>query len=187
MKIISGKHRGRNIAMKQGKDIRPTTGRTRESIFNILSHGQFGTAETSPIFGRHVVDLFCGSGALGLEALSRGAQKVTFIDQSQDSLNLARDSAKAFGETGNCRFIRSDSTVLPTAHDACALAFLDPPYNSGLAPKALASLAAQGWLAPDAVCMVEISAKETLAPPPRFSLIMDRVYGNSKIVLLRFE
>src|SRR5438876_409927 len=104
MRIIAGKHRGRRIEMKEGKDIRPTSSRARESLFNILSHGQFGGEENSPFINRRVVDLFCGSGALGLEALSRSAAHVTFVDQSQDSLNLVRTTADNMGELKNIRF-----------------------------------------------------------------------------------
>lgn len=184
MRIIAGKHRGRTIAMKEGKDIRPTSSMARESIFNILMHGQF-SGEDSPLIDCHVVDLFCGTGALGFEALSRGAKKVTFIDQNQDSLNLVRTTASAFGEMAHCRFVRSDSTSLPLAYDPCSLAFLDPPYNSGLAPIALQSLKKQEWLSPKAVCVVEVSSKEPWPVVEGFEVVMERLYGNAKIVLLR--
>jgi 16S rRNA (guanine966-N2)-methyltransferase len=186
LKIISGKHRGRNVRTKESKSVRPTSGKARGAIFNILMHRQFEGFEDSPVIDRSVVDLFCGTGALGLEALSRGAAHVTFVDGSADSIALARDNARSMGEEPNTAFIRSDSTVLPLARRQCSLAFLDPPYNSGLAAKSLASLDKQGWLLPSAVVVAEISSRETLLPPEHFRIADERIYGNSKIIFLQY-
>lgn len=186
LRIFSGKHKGRKILMKEGIGIRPTGGRTREALFNILSHGEFGSEETSPLIGKQVADLFCGCGALGLEALSRGAKHVIFVDQSSDSLALVRGNLDAFGETANSRCVRSDSSSLPRATAQCSLVFLDPPYKSGVAAKSLASLAANNWLLPGAVCVVEVSRAEDLEAPKGFTIFDMREYGNTKVFLVRF-
>jgi 16S rRNA (guanine966-N2)-methyltransferase len=187
LRIIAGKHRGRNIEIKQSTSIRPTGAMARGAIFNILMHGQFGEHSTSPLIDKSVLDVFCGTGALGLEALSRGAAHVTFVDQSADSIALTRANVKRFGEEENAHFIRSDSTSLPLSRIKCSLVFLDPPYNSGLAPKSLASLDKQGWLEKDAVIVVEMSDKETLVAPEHYTLFDERHYGNTKIAFLRYE
>ncbi len=187
LKIIAGKHRGKNIETKKNAAIRQTGGRTRGAIFNILLHGQFSGHDNSPLIDKSVIDLFCGTGALGLEALSRGAKHVTFVDESAESIALANVNVTKMKEQENALVLRSDSTSLPRARRTCSLAFLDPPYNSGLAVKSLASLNRQGWLEPGAIAVVEISARETLIPPEKYSVFDERKYGNTKIVLLRYE
>ncbi|MCH2547332.1 MAG: 16S rRNA (guanine(966)-N(2))-methyltransferase RsmD [Alphaproteobacteria bacterium] len=185
MRIISGKHRGRRIAMHDDADIRPTSGRTREAIFNILVHGSFGRDGESPLIGKRIIDIFCGTGGLGLEALSRGASHVTFVDRNTQSLKLARENVEHFHETENTSFIRSDSTQLPPAAYPCTVAFADPPYNKGLAAPALQSLKQSGWLEPDALVVLELSSHELLHVPEGFDQIDERVYGNSKVLILR--
>lgn len=182
LKIIGGKHRGRNIETAQDKEIRPTTGFTREAVFNILMHWRFGGE--SPLIGQRVVDLFCGTGALGFEALSRGAAHVTFIDQNPKAQELVRKTATNFGETPNTALVRSDSTRVPRAAQPCRLAFIDPPYGQGLAEKGLLSLLEGGWLAPDAVIVIEQEKKASLTPPAGFTLLDERTYGISKISIL---
>ncbi len=186
LKIIAGKHRGRNIETAPSKDIRPTTSFAREGMFNILMHGRF-SGENSPLIGKRVVDLFCGSGALGFEALSRGAAHVTFIDQNPKALELAKKTASIIGETANSAFIRSDSTHVPRAVLSCALAFVDPPYDKGLAEKGLESLVLGGWLEDGAIVVVEQSKKEPLKPSSAFTLLDERSYGIAKISILRHD
>lgn len=185
MRIISGKHRGRRIAMAEGTDIRPTSGRTREAIFNILTHGSFGREGDSPLVDKRVVDIFCGSGGLGLEALSRGAAHVTFIDRSPQSLALARENAERFGEEAATSFIRNDSTQLPPTAFPCTVVFADPPYNKGMAAPALESLKKNGWLEENALVVLELSAHELLHIPEGYELMDERRYGNSKVLILR--
>lgn len=186
LRIIAGKHRGRNIETKQDARIRPTGSMARGAIFNILMHGDFGRPDGSPLIGKSVIDLFCGTGALGLEALSRGAGHVTFIDQSAESIALARSNAKSMGEEATTQFLRSDSTSLPHARLTYSLVFLDPPYDSGLAIKSLKSLDEKGWLEEGAVAVVELSAREMLNAPEHYELFDERKYGNTKIVFLRY-
>lgn len=184
--IIAGKHRGKKIETKDNAKIRPTGSRTRGAIFNILMHGKFSNSGDSPLTGNTVIDLFCGTGALGLEALSRGAQHVIFVDGSADSIALARANVMRLKEEDNASLVRSDSTSLPKARKTCALAFLDPPYNSGLAIKSLKSLAEQGWLENGAITVVELSHKESLLPPTDYEIFDERKYGNTKIMFLRY-
>jgi len=187
LNIIAGKHRGRKIETKRNATIRPTGSRTRGAVFNILMHGDFGINGNSPLIDKSIIDVFCGTGALGLEALSRGAAHVTFVDESSESITLARANATSMKEEGNAHFLRSDSTSLPAARKTCSLAFLDPPYNSGLAVKSLISLDKQGWLENGAIAVVELSHKEVLAPPAHYTIFDERKYGNTKIVFLKYE
>lgn len=185
MHIISGKHHGRRIEAPEGKQVRPTAARTREAVFNILMHGIHAGEDNTPLIGKNVLDLFCGSGAMGLEALSRGAGLVTFVDQSQESLNYARANAERFGEVKHARFVRSDSAQLPPSHTQHALALVDPPYHSGLGPKALESMREGNWLEPNAVVVLELSHKEPVIVPAGYTEYDRRKYGNTQIILLR--
>ena len=185
-KIIGGRHRGRNVETLPGKEIRPTTGFTREAVFNILMHGRFG-GEDSPLIHKRVVDLFCGTGALGFEALSRGAAHVSFIDQNPKALELAKKTASNLGEIKNVTFIRSDSTHVPKASERCSLAFIDPPYEKGMAERGIASLLEGGWLEDGAIIVVEQAKKEDLQIPAQATLLDERIYGITRIRILRYQ
>ncbi len=195
MRITAGTLRGKHIESRPGQSLRPTTSMVREAIFNLLKHGKFLKDETfirddNPdlVEGRRVVDIFCGTGALGFEALSRGAEHVILIDQNPQIQALAKQNMQNLGLADKMTFIRSDSTQLPKARIACHLAFIDPPYRSGLAIPALHSLANQGWLAPGAVAVVEQSKKEpSLAPPKGFRIIDERVYSITRVTLLQYQ
>lgn len=187
LRIFAGKHRGRKLQMVDTKQLRPTAGRTREAIFNILNHGRFAEGGTRFLEGCKVVDLFCGSGALGLEALSHGAAHCVFIDIDQDHLSVARANAEHVGESKNVTFIRCDSSSPPTAKFACDLVFIDPPYHSKLVVTALKNLAARGWLRPGSVVMVEMEKRETLPEMEGYIPITDRIYGKTRIVLLEWQ
>lgn len=187
LKVTAGKHRGRKIESLAGKEVRPTTGFLREAVFNILMHGRFG-GENSPIIGHRVVDVFCGTGAMGFEALSRGAAHITLIDQNPKAIAAARMTAERFKEEQNVAFVRSDSANVPKAPRPCMLAFIDPPYGTGLAGKALASLISGGWLAKDAVVVVEQAKQEKpFEVPESCELLDERVYNITRIYLLRFK
>jgi len=185
IKIIGGRHRGRSIATPEGLTTRPTSSRARESLFNVLMHARWRADGTSPLVDARVLDAFAGSGALGLEALSRGAAHATFLDNDGEAIRLIGESLRKLGEAANARAIRADATRPPAAREACALAFLDPPYRSGLAAPALEALAAAGWLAPEAIATVELGSGEDLVPPTAFESVDERRYGAAKIVILR--
>ena len=186
MRIVAGRHRGRRLLAPPGEKVRPTGDRAREALFNILSHGQLA-AEGIPFAGAAVLDAFAGTGALGLEALSRGAAEAAFIEQDREALATLRQNIAALGEGGRARVVSSDATRPPRASSACTLVFLDPPYRSGLAAAALTALDAAGWLTPDAVAVVELAARERLAPPAGFNLVDERVYGAARLVFLHRE
>jgi len=187
MRIVAGRHRGRRIAAPEGHDVRPTSDRAREGLFNILEHGSFTADGTSPLIDARVLDVFAGSGALGLEALSRGAAHVTCIETSAVARSTLRANAKALGETARVTVLQGDATKPPTATEPCHLVLMDPPYRSGLAAPALAALAERGWLAGGAICVAEISAAEALDPAAGFTPLDERRYGKAKIVFLRYE
>ena len=184
MRIIGGSHRGRRLLAPAGETVRPTGERAREALFDILSHGSLA-ASGLPFAGKTVLDAFAGTGAFGLEALSRGAAAAVFIDNSREALAALRRNIQALGEEDRTQIVAGDATRPPCAGIACALAFLDPPYKSGLAAPALTALAAAGWLTPDALAVVELAAREALAPPAGFRLVDERVYGAARLVFLR--
>jgi 16S rRNA (guanine966-N2)-methyltransferase len=164
--------------------VRPTSDRAREALFNILSHGKLAP-EGVPFADATVLDAFAGTGALGLEALSRGAATAVFIEQHQEALAILRKNIRALREDARARVLPGDATRPPRAYSACPVAFLDPPYRSGLAAPALSALAAAGWLAPDALAVVELASGEHFVPPAGFTLIDERVYGAARLVFLR--
>jgi 16S rRNA (guanine966-N2)-methyltransferase len=184
MRIVGGSHRGRRVISPPGEAVRPTSDRAREALFNILSHGDFA-AEGIPFAEAAVLDAFAGTGAFGLEALSRGAAEAVFIENDRDALVALRRNIAMLGETARTRVIAGDATRPPRALVPCAVAFLDPPYKSGLAAPALAALAAAGWLAPGALAVVEVGAREPFASTDRFAVLDERVYGAARLVFLR--
>jgi 16S rRNA (guanine966-N2)-methyltransferase len=183
MRIVAGTLRGRPLITPTHGGLRPTSDRVREAAFNILAHGIDGFA----IAGARVVDLFAGTGALGLEALSRGAAFCVFVEDDADARAIIRRNVEAFNLTGQTRIFRRDATDLGPAgpRDVANLVFLDPPYGQGLAPKALASLVAGGWVAPGAVVVCEENAGAPVAPPPPLAIIDQRTYGDTQILFLR--
>lgn len=182
MRIIGGRFRGRKLAAPQSQIVRPTSDRLRKSIFNILAHGQ-----GDPVSGVRVIDLFAGTGALGLEAMSRGAAFALFIDDGAEARALMRQNVEALGLGGTTRIFRRDATRLGPVHPLApfSLAFIDPPYRRGLAEKSLVALRDGGWLEPGAIVVVEEAADAEFAPPHGFLEIERRRYDDTKLVLLR--
>jgi 16S rRNA (guanine966-N2)-methyltransferase len=182
MRVVGGSLRGRTLAAPHSAAIRPTADRLREALFNILAH-----AYSDPVSGARVLDLFAGTGALGIEAASRGAAFVLFIDQAAEARALERENVAALGLGGATRIFRRDAIRLGDVHplEPFSLAFLDPPYGAGLAEKALASARAGGWLAPDALVVVEEAAKAQFAAPAGFDEIERRRYDDTEFIFLR--
>ena len=188
IRIIGGKHRGRMLETPVGEATRPTSNRAREALFNILMHANWREDEdggTSPLIEARVLDAYAGSGALGLEALSRGAAHVTFLDKDAAAIKSIGDNLRKLGETGAAKVVRADATRPPPAREPCDLVFLDPPYRSGEAVAAITALANAGWMAPGAVVTVELAYNEDIAPPHGFEAIDERRYGAAKIVILK--
>ncbi len=186
MRITAGKHKGRKLAVPGGRDVRPTSDRARQALFNILEHGGFVDGGGSPIRGAHVLDAFAGSGALGLEALSRGAAHATFMENGGEALDAIRRNVEACREQDNAEILRADAIRPPKARAACAIAFLDPPYHKGLAAPALTALAGTGWLAEGAICCVEMATDEDFTPPDGFQPLDERRYGVAKILIMSY-
>jgi 16S rRNA (guanine966-N2)-methyltransferase len=163
--------------------IRPTSDRLRETIFNILAH-----AYDDPVTGARVLDLFAGTGAMGLEALSRGATFALFVDDSAAARSLIRENIEALGVGGQSRLFRRDAARMGPAapNEPFSLVFCDPPYGKGLAERALASCAEGGWLTPDALAVVEEAQGVDVALPAGFAEIERRDYGETKLVFRRF-
>lgn len=184
MRIVGGHLRGRTLAHPRSAAIRPTSDRLRESLFNILAH-----AYADPIADARILDLFSGTGALGLEALSRGAAFVLFVDDGAEARALIRQNVETLGLAAKSRIFRRDATKLGAAHPLApfSLAFLDPPYGKNLAAPALTAARAGGWLAPDALVVVEESAAAGFSAPDGFRELERRRYDDSEMVFLRFS
>ncbi|RJE88017.1 16S rRNA (guanine(966)-N(2))-methyltransferase RsmD [Paracoccus onubensis] len=186
MRIVGGAFRGLKLAeLGQGSEathLRPTTDRIREAIFNLLVNGKYG----NPVAGARVLDLFAGTGALGLEALSRGADFVTFVENGPKSLGLIRDNAERARAMNSISILRRDATRPGLnegpPHD---LIFLDPPYSKGLGEKAIASCLQNRWIAPGAVIVWEEATAPKIAAP--MLMIDQRKYGQSIITIVRIE
>ena len=172
--------KGRTLHTPSSLAIRPTSERLRESIFDILEHRFPGRIEAA-----RTVDLFAGSGALAIEALSRGARFALFVDTAAEARALLRANVETLGLGGVTRIWRADATRLGSAPAGgpFALAFLDPPYGHGLAGPALASLVEGGWLEPGALCVVEEAAKADIPTPARLGLVDERIYGDTRIAI----
>ena len=183
MRIAGGRFRGRAIAAPSGTLTRPTSDKVREALFNILIHG-IGEFE---IEGARVLDLFAGTGALGLEALSRGATYCLFVEDNADARGLIRENIEALGLTGASKLWRRDATKLGPAApmQPFQLLFADPPYGKGLGELALTAAADGGWLAPGAVCVLEERAGVEPAIPAAFSRLDIRIYGDTALHFLR--
>jgi 16S rRNA (guanine966-N2)-methyltransferase len=186
MRIITGKHRGRKIEIgpDNGKNIRPTSDFARESIFNILNHGRLGLSHHAVVDAR-VLDCFCGTGALGLEALSRGAAHVTFMDKSRDAMAICHHNVSKFKEERACALTLGDASKLGLATGVYSLVFIDPPYFSQLIEPTLAGLLRGKWLAEDAILIIEHDEKETVTLPEGLEKIDERRYGRAIIEVVK--
>lgn len=189
MRIIGGVHRGRALVAPDGGATRPTSERVREALFNILSHGIPHTRETALPEGARVLDLFAGSGALGLEALSRGALRVLFVDTAPAARAAIRENVETLQAAGATRLYRRDAGNLGPMESNCGgpfdLAFLDPPYHSGLIAPALDGLREGGWLNPAAVLVLELASNELPPEHAGYSELDRRVYGDTMLVFLK--
>jgi 16S rRNA (guanine966-N2)-methyltransferase len=204
IRIVAGRWKGRKLLVPPGRATRPTSDRARQALFDMLMHAPF--AGRAAVEGARVLDAFAGTGALGIEALSRGAAEAVFIEN--DAAALAALRANIAGLAGvAAQVLAADATDPPAPSFAVTLAFLDPPYGQGLATRALAALVARGWFAEGALVCVETARDEELvcgtAPPPRdgvggrrashealppnFSLLDDRAHGKARLRTLRFS
>ncbi len=186
MRITSGDLRGRPIRTPPGEETRPTSDRARQAVFNILRHAPWSPG----LDGLRVIDLFAGSGAMGLEALSQGAASCLFVDTAAPALSAIRDNIEAFKLDAAARVMRQDATRLgarPPADPPYDLAFLDPPYGKDLGEAALATLRAGGWMGQDAVFVLERGAGEAAFPTQAYRLLDERRYGAATVLFLAFR
>lgn len=190
MRIVAGRHRGRRLEAPEGLAVRPSADRTREAIFNVLTLGKLAwhrpsQAPAAPLADACVLDAFAGTGALGLEALSRGAERVTFMESQAAALAACRRNIRGLGEEARCEVLQCDVLRPPRAPAACQLVLMDPPYNQGLSPPALLALRDAGWLASGALAVIELMAREPFEPPAGFEILEQRKYGKARVVFLR--
>ncbi len=178
MRIIAGTHRGRRLETPADQNIRPTADRVREALFSSLAHRLGGFS------GKRVLDAFAGTGALGFEALSRGALSAAFMDKDRNALALCGRNADSLGLSKRSVFHAANATKPPKPDFACDLILLDPPYGPGLGAMALSALAEAGWLAPDGLAVIEADRARPELPPDRFDLLDSRDYGQTRIMLL---
>jgi 16S rRNA (guanine966-N2)-methyltransferase len=176
MRITTGIYKGRVLSVPPGDKIRPTSDKMRQAVFNILQ--QYGLPA-----GAVALDAFCGSGALGLEALSRGAAHAVFMDTD---IKCASENIMKLGAGDAATIVRRDATKPGTAKRAADLLFLDPPYRKGLLDPALTALASDGWLAPGAICVAETETSHTPGEHAGFERLDHRTYGAASLWLFRF-
>lgn len=183
MRIVGGRLRGRALHAPKSVAIRPTSDRVRESIFNVLAHGTL----SATLDDARVIDLFSGTGALGIESLSRGAKFCLFVESDPTARGLIRSNVETFALTGVCKIFRRDACDLGPIGTMSSfdIAFLDPPYGKGLAERALASLRDGGWLSADAVVVVEESDSAEVTDVAGFDHLDRRVYGDTQVVFLK--
>ena len=183
MRIVGGSHKGRPLSAPSGRATRPTADRTREAIFNKLNHASWARG----VEGARVIDLFAGSGALGLEAMSRGAAFCLFVETDAGARGAIRDNVETLQLWGNTRLHRRDATKLGAKPAGLGapfdLVFLDPPYKAGLGPPALQALVAGGWVGDNAIAVFEMGADERVETPG-WTLIDEADHGAARVVYL---
>jgi 16S rRNA (guanine966-N2)-methyltransferase len=184
MRIVGGKLKGRVLQGPASNAIRPTSDRLRETIFNILAHGY-----ADPVAGARVLDLFAGTGAMAFEAFSRGASHITLVDKSSEAIAVIRANLEALGLTGSAQVLRRDATRLGPSPEAepFGLAFLDPPYGTGLVGPVLDALRSGHWLARAALVVVEEAKGAEISLPDGFCLIEARTYAETQVLFLRAD
>jgi len=180
MRVIAGKYRGRNLESPPNRAIRPTSDRTREALFNLLMHGEFAG---QCITHQRVADICSGTGALGIEALSRGALHVTFLDQLPAALAITRRNLEKLGAVDQATLIEGDATRLPAAAAPYALVLADPPYDAPIIAAMFAALCARNWVEPGSIFACEIAAKTPTPVLKGAQLRSERSYGRAKILV----
>ena len=185
MRVVGGALRGRRLKAPPGLGVRPTSDRAREALFNLLAHG--AALGGVRLEGAVVLDAFAGTGALGIEALSRGAARAIFVESDRAALAALRANLRALDQGDRALVVARDATHPGAPPAPSSIAFLDPPYGSGLAAPALAALAAAGWLAAGALAVVEHGARERLEAPTGFTAIEQRRYGAGVLTFLRWD
>jgi 16S rRNA (guanine966-N2)-methyltransferase len=185
MRVTSGSLGGRALIAPEDMRVRPTSDKARQAIFNILAHNDFGEFTLQDA---RVADMFAGTGALGIEAVSRGASFCLFVDDDPESRGLIRQNVEALGLTGATKIWRRDATDLGPINTGSGgpfdLVFLDPPYHTDLVARCLHSLHEGGWLAPSAIVVAEMAEEDPIPDTPGFRQLDERIYGTTRVVFL---
>jgi len=179
--------RGRNLKAPEGLDTRPTTDRVREALFNVLAHHDWGEDIGDPLDGAIVLDAFAGTGALGIEALSRGADFACFFEKDKKALRVLHENIAHLKIEDSVAILPTDVRKPPKAHRPCSILFLDPPYNKGLIPAALKVLEAQGWIAPQAMLITETAKNEKRDMPESCELLLTKTYGDTSVSFYKMQ
>lgn len=184
MRIIAGKHRGRPLGRPPAMITRPTMDRVRESIFNMLAHADID-GKIDFIENSVVLDAFAGSGALGLESLSRGAKFIYFFDKNTRALATVRENVWSLGESEATKIMKADAVKPPKAPHPMDLVLLDPPFGKNLTALSLPGLLSEGWIDQNTLIVAEIAAREELKLPSNFSIIREKVYGTAHVFFIK--
>jgi 16S rRNA (guanine966-N2)-methyltransferase len=185
MRVVGGTQKGRRLEAPEGAVARPTSDRAREALFNLLTQGRVA-GEGNPVIGARVLDAFAGTGALGIEALSRGAGEACFMEKDAAALKALRANIRHCGLDQKARVIPADVLSPPEALRPCDILLLDPPYNKGLGAAALAALAQAGWVARGALVALEVERKDEVEAPEGFDLLDERHYGKAKLLFFGY-
>ena len=183
MRIIGGRHRGRRLRRPPESITRPTMDKVRESIFNIILHGD----SDDPLTDGVVLDAFGGSGALGLEAISRGARKVYIFEKNNIPYQVIKDNISSLQEQTNVTLMKADAIIPPEAPEPMSLILLDPPFGKDLVSICIPVLLAKGWIDARTLIVAEVESKETISLPDGFVVLKGRIYGTAKVNFLRFS
>jgi len=185
MRIVGGTFRGKKLVLPEDNRVRPTADRTREALFNILGHGSRYRTDNGPLpMGARVVDVFAGTGALGIEALSRGAAHVTFIDNNAQSLKIVQKNITRIKAQRSADILMRNGTQPGPASNPADLILMDPPYNQGLAEPSLVALLGGDWIKDETICVVELAAKETFSIPDGLQILNERRYGAARLIFI---
>ncbi|MGE0108668.1 MAG: 16S rRNA (guanine(966)-N(2))-methyltransferase RsmD [Bdellovibrionales bacterium] len=182
MRITGGTLGGRKLNTPEGKTTRPTSDRVREALFDIIAHHDWGEKIGNPLENRRVLDAFAGTGALGLESLSRGANECIFFEKDRNALKSLRDNIALLNQRPKSKILPIDATHPPKTDTPCSLVFLDPPYYKNLIPKTLEVLNKMRWITPEALIIAETARGESLEMPPTLQQLLARDYGDTSLL-----
>lgn len=180
MRVIAGKLKAMQLAAPEGKDTRPTADRARESLFNVLEHGKYSRV----LRGARVVDVFAGTGALGIESISRGASSVTFFERDSKALAVLSANIKKTKMDAICKIIKSDALHPQNPQAPCDVLFFDPPYYLDLPTQSVAAFAQMGWMAEDSLSIIQLHPKDPFEAPDGFAVIDERKYGVARFLFM---
>jgi len=179
MRIIAGKHRGRKLEAPEGKSVRPTTDRMRERVFSMLQHHRYPA-----LLGAKVADLYAGTGALGLEALSRGAAHATFVEKTQSTFSCLKRNMESLKEDDNVSLMKISARALPFANEPYDIIFMDPPYHKDMVEPTLHCLLERGWLADGGLVIAELAIDDALTIPDALTIVDDRKQGRQRMLFM---